>query len=59
MEATVNMKMTPAEHRLIREAVQNKADVLRANMQAGAFEPREREQARETEAKLRLLLERL
>lgn len=62
MDASVNMKMTPAEHRAIRDALQQAAEVERSivnDRSASGPGPAEKRGAREREAMYRLLLEKL
>lgn len=60
-DVTVSVKLTPAEHRLIRSAVEEAAENARLDGRAKnpRLDPSEARQAREREAQLRLLLERL
>ena len=53
------MKMNPDEHRLIRESVEVCANGIRTAISEGAFVGKEKQDAREKEAKLRLLLTKL
>lgn len=59
MDASVNMKMTPDEHRLIRESVENHIERVEAVSLDKDLHPRERQEARDKFASLGRLLAKL
>lgn len=59
MDTSVNMKMTPEEHRLIRDAVRDTANECHAFNRNSDNPADERAKARQREAQLRHLLTKL
>ena len=59
MDASVNMKMTPNEARLIREALALAADEMTDFTRDSSNGPKDRAEAREAEAQFRLLLTKI
>lgn len=59
MDASVNMKMSPDEHRLIRESVETRVEQIHEALRQGEIGAALRSEAREKEARLRQLLAKL